>query len=299
MLFVLAGVVTLGGLLYALVRRLTVANMVRERTFDDADRLARVEAEELNPLARWLMLAGFRSRTAPSMFLTATAAGLFIGLFLVYLFYTIGAADQVAAMVGAIPGGVGDTFAPLFYASPWVLASILAMLPWLIVRRARFQRVAYYEQDLPLTLDLLSTLSESGLGFDTGLTRILETRLRERPLAAEFRRFQADMLAGRSRVHALRRLAKRIEVPSMSIFVSALVQAEQMGSGLAGVLRRQADDLRDRRRERANAFAMSLPVKRLVPMVVCFLPGIFVWAIGPVMIQLLQLFDRVIQQVQS
>jgi tight adherence protein C len=245
------------------------------------------------------MLAGFRSRTAPSMFLTATAAGLFIGLFLVYLFYTIGAADQVAAMVGAIPGGVGDTFAPLFYASPWVLASILAMLPWLIVRRARFQRVAYYEQDLPLTLDLLSTLSESGLGFDTGLTRILETRLRERPLAAEFRRFQADMLAGRSRVHALRRLAKRIEVPSMSIFVSALVQAEQMGSGLAGVLRRQADDLRDRRRERANAFAMSLPVKRLVPMVVCFLPGIFVWAIGPVMIQLLQLFDRVIQQVQS
>jgi len=285
-------------LAYLSLRRLSVAQTVRERSFRDLDRPEPEQRDAPGFLSRWLMLAGFRDPAAPAVFLAASAIGTAIGLFLLILFYSSGAAEQAADLVQAIPGGVGDTFAPVFYASPWFLAAILAALPWLIVRRARIRRVTLYEQDLPLALDLLATLGESGIGFDTALARILETRLQSRPLAHEFQRYQADMLAGRSRVQALRRLARRVEVASMSIFVSALVQAEQMGTGLAGVLRRQADDLRDRRRERANAFAMSLPVKRLVPMVICFLPGIFVWAIGPVMIQLFQLFDRVIQQAQ-
>ena len=75
------------------------------------------------------------------------------------------------------------------------------------------------------------------------------------------------------------------------MLVSALVQAEQLGSGIAQTLRRQADDLRDRRRERANAFAMALPIKRMFPLVVCFLPGIFVWTLGPFFVQLFQIAD--------
>ena len=63
----------------------------------------------------------------------------------------------------------------------------------------------------------------------------------------------------------------------MTILVAALAQAEQLGAGIAEALHRQAADLRDRRRERANAFAMALPVKRMFPLVICFMPGIFVW----------------------
>ena len=81
----------------------------------------------------------------------------------------------------------------------------------------------------------------------------------------------------------------------MTILVSALVQAEQLGTGIAQALRRQADDLRDRRRERANAFAMALPVKRMFPLVVCFMPGIFVWTLGPALTQLFQIADTFMQ----
>jgi len=70
-----------------------------------------------------------------------------------------------------------------------------------------------------------------------------------------------------------------------------LVQAEHMGMGIAKVLRIQADDVRARRRERAIAFANALPVKRLFPLVICFLPGLFVWTLGPAFVQLFKLTE--------
>ena len=107
----------------------------------------------------------------------------------------------------------------------------------------------------------------------------------------EFRTYQSDLLAGRTRVESFRRLARRLDVSSVTILVSALVQAEQLGTGIAQALRRQADDLRDRRRERANAFALALPVKRMFPLVICFMPGIFVWTLGPFFVQLFKMAD--------
>jgi tight adherence protein C len=90
-------------------------------------------------------------------------------------------------------------------------------------------------------------------------------------------------------------LARRLEVSSVTILVSALVQAEQLGSGISQALRRQADDLRDRRRERANAFAMALPVKRMFPLVICFMPGIFIWTLGPSLTRLFQVVDTYVK----
>ena len=69
------------------------------------------------------------------------------------------------------------------------------------------------------------------------------------------------------------------------------MQAEQTGAGVATVLREQADDLRKRRRERALEEATALPVKRLVPLFICFLPGIFVWSLGPSFFQLIRFMD--------
>ena len=147
------------------------------------------------------------------------------------------------------------------------------------------------EQDLPLAMELMATLSEAGLSFDSALLRILKTRLAGRPLAQELSIYQSDMLAGRTRIQALRRFGSRIRINSISILVSALVQAEQMGMGISRVLRNQADDIRGRRRERAIAFANSLPVKRLFPLVICFLPGLFVWTLGPAFIQLIRMTE--------
>ena len=77
----------------------------------------------------------------------------------------------------------------------------------------------------------------------------------------------------------------------MTILTSAMVQAEQIGSGVANVLRGQADDLRQRRRERALEFSMALPVKLIFPLVICFLPAILVFTLGPAFYDFFRLAD--------
>jgi hypothetical protein len=149
------------------------------------------------------------------------------------------------------------------YLAAWMPLLLLSGVPALAVRTARRKRVMSVEQDLPLTLDLLATLAEAGLGLDAAIGRVVDSQPRDRPLFQEFRTFQRDLLAGRSRIEALRHLSRRLEVIWFNIFISAVIQAEQIGAGLAEVLRIQADDLRSRRRERALAFAMAIPVKLL------------------------------------
>jgi tight adherence protein C len=99
------------------------------------------------------------------------------------------------------------------------------------------------------------------------------------------------VLAGQQRVRSLRRLAWRVDVPGLSIFVSALVQADQVGAGVSEVLRRQAEDQRSRRREQALTQAGAIPVKLLFPLVVCFLPAIMVFSLGPMFYQLFQFIE--------
>lgn len=246
-------------------------------------------------LRRWLFLAGYRGPAAPSAFITVMLLAIGVGLTTAMAIFSSGLTTDLIVTLGSLPPPMGDLFLPFAYMAPWTVLLILVLVPWMLVRRARRQRVEKVEQDLPISLELLATLSEAGLGFDSALSRVLDAMLEERPLAREFRSYQADLLAGRARVDALRRLARRLEISSVSILVSALVQAEQLGSGIAQALRRQADDLRDRRRERANAFAMALSVKRMIPLVVCFMPGIFVWAIGPAMTQLFKLADHIMR----
>lgn len=244
-----------------------------------------------NFLTRWLYVSGFREPSATLIFLLLTMLCLSLGAGFVTLILWSGVATQFADLLRLIPGGVGEVFLPIAWISPWCGGLLLTTLPTLYVRSARRKRIQQIEQDLPLQLDLLATLAEAGLSFDSALDRILEAQTSGRPLAEDFRLFQVDILAGRARVEALRRLMQRVDVTWFSIFVSALMHAEQVGSSLASTLRTQADDLRMRRRERALAMAMAIPVKLLVPLIVCFLPGIMTAALGPVLYQIVQVLD--------
>ncbi|HWL08125.1 MAG TPA: type II secretion system F family protein, partial [Planctomicrobium sp.] len=225
-------------------------------------------------LSRWLYLAGYRRRAALPIFLCLTIATGGLGFFLVWTLQRQGTIDLFAALLTRIPGGVGEVFLPIAWASPWLIVLALTFLPAMFVRSARRRRVGQVEQDLPLVLDLLATLAEAGLGFDSSVDRVLAVHPARRPLAQELRLYQTELMAGRGRISALRRLSDRLDVMWFTIFVSALVQAERLGTGLANVLRIQADDLRSRRRERAVSYAMSLPSKLVFPLVACFLPGI-------------------------
>jgi tight adherence protein C len=251
--------------------------------------------EQQDWLSRWLSVAGYRSPDAVAWFVASMLMSLLAGALVVYTLYRSHTISESVELLGKVPGGIGDVFTPLVYVCPWLVFVAIASLPVAAVRRNRRKRVEAVEMDLPLALELLATLSEAGLGFDAALARILDSGLADRVLAKELRSFQADLVAGRGRVDAMRRLARRIQVSTVSVLVSALVQAEQLGTGIAMVLRRQADDLRERRRERANTFAASLTVKRMFPMVICFLPGLFVWALGPVFTQLFKMADSLLR----
>ena len=247
-------------------------------------------------IGRWLYLAGFRSRGATGAFITASILCAGMGALFVFLMMQSGMAEQAVQAAQGVPGGAGDLARPVLLAAPWILLVFFALIPWVIVNEARKRRVLQVEQDLPVTLELLATMSESGLGFDSALDKIVESEKAERPLFQELRTFQIEVLGGISRVQCFRRLARRLEVASMSVFVSALVQAEQVGAGFANVLRAQADDLRNRRREDADTLAQKLPVKLIFPLVICFLPGIFVTTLGPIFLQFIKMADSMMQR---
>jgi len=276
---------------------------IRRRTADLVD--ASIEAaspvilsardEARGWLSRWLYLAGFRQPFAVSLFLGASAAALAVGATAAYALGRFGVLDSLAASLSNIPGGVGDTLRGIIELAPWICAAVLACVPLLVVRAARRERVSQIEQDLPLALDLFATLAEAGLGFDASLAKIQESQPPGRALTIEFQTFQREMLAGVPRVQCLRGLARRIETTSMTVLVSALIQAEQIGASLAETLRHQAEDMRDRRRTKAIILAQALPVKLVVPLVICFLPGVLVTALGPVLQQLIKVADSVIR----
>lgn len=232
-------------------------------------------------LSGWLYRAGYRQTYAPFAFVAATITVILVAVGFVLFVRSSGVIDQAVNMLYDIPGGTGNVVVPFALALPWFLVVAISLLPTLVVRAVRRRRVEAIQQDLPLLLDLLNTLAQAGIGFDAALDRILNAQPPQRPLSQDFRLFQRDTLAGRSRIDSLRRLMKRVSVPMFSSFISALIQAEQSGAGMVTTMQIQSVEIRRRRRERAAAKAMAVPTKLVVPMVIGFLPGIFVVLLGP------------------
>lgn len=282
-------------------RRLAQKRRAAERVFNSPVQLDSLafDVEQQGLLSRWLYLAGYRGPRAAVGFVAATLLLACLGAASAALLYASGLVRQLTALLAAIPAHVGDLLLPLAYGSPWLVVLIFALLPTLVVRRARRKRVEQVEADLPLALDLLATLAQAGLGFDAAIDRVMASQPVDRPLVQELRTFQRDVLAGRPRIESLRRLGDRLDVPWFTIFIAAVVQAEQIGAGLADVLRTQADDLRQRRREQALAAAMATPVKLLLPLIVCFLPGVLVAAMGPTFFELFQFLDTFVQGIRN
>lgn len=291
------GAFVLGALL---LRSVAARRISRARVFEPETVDPPIAADsESGFVTRWLSLAGYRSPNAARHFVLLTVATAAVGIVAACVIFASGLITQTSRWLDEVPGGVGGIFLPVVYAAPWLALVALALAPWLVVRSSRRRRVVQVEQDLPTFLEMLATLGESGIGFDAALERNLGSQPADRPLAAELRTFQTELLAGRGRIECLRRLARRIDVTAFSTFISAVVQAEQIGAGMAGVLRRQSDDSRDRRRERALQLAMALPVKLLFPLIACFLPGIFVWTLGPTFSEFFRYADTIIPQARQ
>lgn len=265
---------------------------------DDVHRIAAVDVSGLdNALARWLSRAGYRGDNAVALFISATAGCAVLGLVAGQL-YRLTVQATLVDRIGSFPGGVGDAMTEILRWGPWILFVLGGLLPMSIVRTRRRARVRAIEQDLPLALEMLATMADAGLSFDAALGNIIRARGTRRPLIAEFLKFQIDMLAGMPRGQALRQLARRVHIPALTGFTSALVQAELVGASIAETLQHQAADLRQRRREEALLHAQAMPVKLVFPLVICFLPGVFLSTLAPAVYQMLQVADSVLRSGQ-
>lgn len=266
---------------------------VRENDFVEAGERASVDQDE-SALHRWLYLAGYRHPQAEVVYLGVQVLFLVFGVGLAMVATAAGVFVEMAYGIEQIPGEFAQVLIPLMAVVPWALAAFIAAIPWLFVQKRRREIARDIEAELPIILELLATLAEAGMGFDSAITRMLESDQGTGRLADEFRMFQRESLAGVPRVRCLRRLAQRVDVPTFSTFISSLIQAERGGFGLSNVLRNQADDLRNRRKENALMRAQALPVKLVFPLVICFLPGLFVLTLGPAFYTFFQLADQVI-----
>ena len=151
----------------------------------------------------------------------------------------------------------------------------------------RQQRIRY---SLPDIMDTLVVMVEAGLGFEASLAQVVNNG--RGPMVGEFARVLHEMQIGRPRVEALREMAARTDVAELKAFASAVVQATTLGVPMARVLRQQSEEMRVRRRQRAEELAQKVPVKILFPMILCLLPALFVVVIGPGLIKLLDVFGR-------
>jgi len=143
-------------------------------------------------------------------------------------------------------------------------------------------------RSLPDALDLLTVCVDAGLGFDSAMLKV--TQKWDNALAREFGRVLAEIRMGKSRRDALRSMVERTDVNDVSTFISAIIQSDQLGVSISKVLRVQSEQMRTKRRQRAEELAHQAAIKMIFPMVFLMFPSIYVIVLGPAIPQLLKGF---------
>ena len=164
-----------------------------------------------------------------------------------------------------------------------ILAAIVAfggyLFPELWLRQEVSRRQKEIRLALPNALDLLTISVEAGLGFDAALVRVTEKY--KNALSEEFTQVLNEVRLGRPRLEALDDMGRRVGVEELHSFIQALIQSEQLGVGIAKVLRIQSEEMRRKRRQRAEEQAAQASLKMLFPMILFIFPTIFIVLMGP------------------
>jgi len=164
------------------------------------------------------------------------------------------------------------------------------VLPGFILGKLLTARQKVILNSLQDVIDLITVSVEAGLGFDGALLKVVDKK--PGPLASEFDKVLQEIKVGRQKKDALKDMSKRIDLQDFTAFIGAIVQADQFGVGIANVLRIQAEQMRQKRKQRAQEKAMKAPIKMLIPMVLFIFPTLFIVLLGPVAIQLIEQFSK-------
>lgn len=186
----------------------------------------------------------------------------------VAIFFIIGADRAVVLLMLAVGAVLG-------YYLPFL---------WLTLRIR--QRQDEIQKSLPDALDLLTISVEAGLGFDAAMARVVDQWDNE--IGRAFGRVLAEIRVGKTRNEALRDMAARMEVADFTNFVIAVMQTDELGVPIANVLRIQSEQMRIKRRQRAEEKANQAPIRMLVPLAFMIFPSIFIVILGPAVIRFVE-----------
>ena len=171
-----------------------------------------------------------------------------------------------------------------------VVGLVAIILPGEWLKAKAKKRKELLRQQLPDIMDLLVVSVEAGLGFDSALIRLYEKDKSE--LMTDLMQATRDIQRGMSKKEAYEGLAKRCDVKELTSFLTALVQADQLGISIKSVLKVQAENLRKDRKMRAEEKALKAPVTMLIPMVLFIFPVIFIVLLGPAALNIMEMFGK-------
>ncbi len=186
-----------------------------------------------------------------------------------------------AAVMAAIGLLVGLLLAnPVYLVVSLAIGAVLGYyLPMIWLKQKVDARRAEIQKALPDAMDLLVIAVDAGLGFDAALARVTD----------KFKNALSDLLAkalrevslGRPRLEALDEMGRSSGVDDLHNFIQAVIQSEQFGTGIGKILRIQADEMRRKRRQRAQEKAAQATLKMMLPMVGCIFPTLWIVLLGP------------------
>ena len=166
------------------------------------------------------------------------------------------------------------------------MVGYLLRVYWLRGKVKKRQKVIL--KTLPDAIDLMTISVEAGLAFDGAMQRVAEKWDNE--LGQEFKKALSEMRVGKTKREALHELVQRTGVPDLSTFVASIVQADQLGVSIAKVLKIQSEQMRIRRRQRAEEQAHKAPILLMIPMVFLIFPATYIVLLGPAVPKMLTAF---------
>ncbi|WP_188207734.1 type II secretion system F family protein [Alkalibacillus aidingensis] len=169
-------------------------------------------------------------------------------------------------------------------------AGFALYLPYAYLKWKTATRNAQAIKELPDFIDLMAVSMEAGLGFDSALGKVVTKQ--KGILSTEFQRCLEELKLGKTRREALSGVRERLIADDIKLLIGSVIQAEQLGVGMVQILRVQSEEVRQRRKQRAEEQAMKAPIKMMFPLVLFIFPTIFIILLGPAVIQILEVFSN-------
>jgi len=211
------------------------------------------------------------------------------GFYSLRSFYVFGAIELIAVFLGITLVAFG-AINGINWVSAALLLVAIALLPIVFVALRGNERVRKMTDELPVAVDLLVQGVSGGLGLTDAMKKA--TKYQPGPLSSELNRTLDEMLLGTNRAHAFRRLARRIGSSEVKRFAEAIVNVDQLGLSLRLVLLSQSRAIRTRRLTNARVRAEKVSVKIMLPVILCFLPGIFIVTVAPAIFDVISTLQR-------